>query len=580
MTLRLLPTVLLLFAVLASAQTPPTDEGTPSRYRVAVLDFSVTDLTGNVSDPAGLGRAMAIAFQTPLVQSRRFTVLTRNQLDEILDELVLAEQGLLDPSEAQQMGRLAGVEVIISGSIVVNAPGTLSVTANFIDVESGEVAAALTRPTSGPQDFGTLAETLVAEAAGAFPPQGVIVQTDGEQTFINLGNETGLNTVGATGVIYRNSDIAGLTFSEQIGTFEVTQISPQASLIRVMMTEAEQTPQVGDVVTIQPLDGRVFLPSADARDADAADNSATDRNVDDTPAPASPRLVIMGIPERAQVYLDDVFVGRLNEGRFRYETAGPQRVRIEAAGYEIYTDTVEIQPNETTTLRVGLEPRPQTVAPSFDCELASRWSELRLCRYPDLAALDAAMAETYRALRERIGAERRTQLRDEQRAWLSERDRCEDDEFAGYHCLYQALNERLDVLSVRLDSVGGSAEIAALNLAAVPDELEPQGVVLLPLFSGRWDFTSARPLTNNDLANLSCNDVALMRNEILARHGFVFADPDTVTYFAAQPWYPPAGMVKDANVANQWALASLSDLEEANIRTIRALETQRCFAVF
>ncbi len=243
----------------------------PSRYSVAVLDFAVTDLTGAVDNAAELGRAMSVSFQTPLVQSRRFTVLTRNQLDEVLNELALNQQGVVNPDEAQRLGQLTGVEVIITGTIIVNSPTLLSVTANFIDVESGEVAAALTLSGSGPEDFVRLAQDLVNGAAREFPPQGSIVEVDGEQVYINLGNETGLNSVSATGAIYRTSSIAGLSFSEQIGTFEVTQIGPQVSRVVVLM-EAEQEPQVGDVVTIQALD-RVFIPDAPANQTDQTDMS-------------------------------------------------------------------------------------------------------------------------------------------------------------------------------------------------------------------------------------------------------------------------------------------------------------------
>ncbi|MDZ7703912.1 MAG: YARHG domain-containing protein [Trueperaceae bacterium] len=547
---------------LAAAQSSDT----PSRYRVAVLDFSVTDLTGTVSDPESVGRAMAIAFQTPLVQSRRFTVLTRNQLDEVLGELVLAEQGILDPDAAQQMGQLAGVEVIISGTIVVNAPGALSVTANFIDVGSGEVAAALTMPAAGPQDFGRLAAALVGEAASEFPPQGRIVEIADGRVFIDLGSETGLSSVGATGVIYRNSEVAGLVFSEQIGSFEVVQIGPQVSLVEVTESDDRPAPRIGDVVTIQPLSGPRLPPVTDVGTADEATGTET-------------QLAVRGVPEGAQIYLDDVFVGRLRRGEYLDGVArGSYQLRIEAAGYQTQTQAVRATGDGVTTVEVGLEPLPQAATPSFDCTLASSWSETRLCRYPDLAALDTALTDTYEALRGRIGEGRRTELRDEQRAWLRERERCVGEEVAGYRCLYRLISERVDVLSVRLEQMGGA--VAPFNIAAVPDGLEPQGVILLPLFSGRWDFTSARLVDADDLAALSCPDLALMRNEILARHGFIFARADLAEYFNAQAWYPPAGMVKDPNVANQWAVASLSTTEERNIRTIRDAEMRRCFATF
>ncbi|MDZ7705457.1 MAG: CsgG/HfaB family protein [Trueperaceae bacterium] len=271
--------MLLLIVVVAAGATAQesADIGTPSRYGIAVLDFSVTDLTGSVADPASLGRAMSVSFQTPLVQSRRFTVLTRDQLDAVLNELALNQQGIIDPDEAQRVGQLTGVEVIVTGTIIVTSPERLSVTANFIDVESGEVAAAITLAGSGPDDFARLARELVGGAAREFPPQGTVVAVEADQVYINLGNETGLSNADATGAIFRNSRIAGLTFSEQIGTFEVTQIGPQVSRVAVAMDDGEQV-RVGDVVTIQSLD-RLFLPSSagtETPDPTVTDPATTD----------------------------------------------------------------------------------------------------------------------------------------------------------------------------------------------------------------------------------------------------------------------------------------------------------------
>ena len=56
-----------------------------------------------------------------------------------------------------------------------------------------------------------------------------------------------------------------------------------------------------------------------------------------------------------------------------------------------------------------------------------------------------------------------------------------------------------------------------------------------------------------------------MRNEIYARHGYVFNDPDLQNYFSSQPWYRPLGN-------NRLAIAELSPVERKNIATIRSRE--------
>lgn len=54
---------------------------------------------------------------------------------------------------------------------------------------------------------------------------------------------------------------------------------------------------------------------------------------------------------------------------------------------------------------------------------------------------------------------------------------------------------------------------------------------------GRYPQTSTRALRGDDLLNLSCGELKIMRNEIFARHGFIFKTPDMRDYFARQPWY-------------------------------------------
>ena len=76
---------LLLMNLLALAQSP-------QRYRVAVIDFEVTDVAGTGVDAVTLGHAMSIAFETPLVQSQRFTVITRSDLEPVMNELSLASR--------------------------------------------------------------------------------------------------------------------------------------------------------------------------------------------------------------------------------------------------------------------------------------------------------------------------------------------------------------------------------------------------------------------------------------------------------------------------------------------------------
>lgn len=56
---------------------------------------------------------------------------------------------------------------------------------------------------------------------------------------------------------------------------------------------------------------------------------------------------------------------------------------------------------------------------------------------------------------------------------------------------------------------------------------------------GRFPQGSTRLLTNADLYGKSSWDLRIMRNEIFARHGYIFKKPELRQYFSSQTWYTP-----------------------------------------
>ena len=73
------------------------------------------------------------------------------------------------------------------------------------------------------------------------------------------------------------------------------------------------------------------------------------------------------------------------------------------------------------------------------------------------------------------------------------------------------------------------------------------------------------PLTERMLANVSINDLRLLRNEVYARHGRPFQTPWLAEYFRSEPWYTPRQNFSDAE---------LSATERANIALITKREEE------
>ncbi|MCB0296772.1 MAG: hypothetical protein KDI38_03990 [Calditrichaeota bacterium] len=82
------------------------------KKRVAVVDFEDRARYGH-----NIGRGIADMLVTSLVKSGKFSVIEREQLDAVLAEQGLGLSGAVTPQSAAQVGKLLGVELIVTGSV-------------------------------------------------------------------------------------------------------------------------------------------------------------------------------------------------------------------------------------------------------------------------------------------------------------------------------------------------------------------------------------------------------------------------------------------------------------------------------
>jgi len=76
---------------------------------------------------------------------------------------------------------------------------------------------------------------------------------------------------------------------------------------------------------------------------------------------------------------------------------------------------------------------------------------------------------------------------------------------------------------------------------------------------------SERLLSSDDVSNLNGWELKIMRNEIFARHGYIFKKEDMRNYFTYEKWYTP----RFENVDGM-----LTDIEKKNIETIKRYESR------
>ncbi|MHC4234858.1 MAG: CsgG/HfaB family protein [Planctomycetota bacterium] len=104
---------------------------------VAVLDFRVI---GEGLDPAA-GEALATVIRSAIVRAGGVRLIERQALADILKEQDLQVTDIVDPATAVELGRIAGVDWLVLGSIA-SLGRTHTVTSRVVDVTTGEAAEA------------------------------------------------------------------------------------------------------------------------------------------------------------------------------------------------------------------------------------------------------------------------------------------------------------------------------------------------------------------------------------------------------------------------------------------------------
>lgn len=106
-----------------------------SKSKIAIIEFS--DLNGNVTE---FGMYLSEELITRLYLTHKFEVIERQLLNQVIAEQKLGMSGLIDDESAIAIGKLLGVDAIVTGS-VTDLGVSLKVNARLISTETGAVFA-------------------------------------------------------------------------------------------------------------------------------------------------------------------------------------------------------------------------------------------------------------------------------------------------------------------------------------------------------------------------------------------------------------------------------------------------------
>ncbi|MDO8803681.1 MAG: FlgO family outer membrane protein [Elusimicrobiota bacterium] len=107
--------------------------------KIAIIPFSYADgRPGATKDGSVISERLSIK----MINMHKFEIIERSVLDKVMAELKLQASGTIDASSAQQLGKVLGVEAIITGTLVEMQGGKIEVNARLIKTETAQAIGA------------------------------------------------------------------------------------------------------------------------------------------------------------------------------------------------------------------------------------------------------------------------------------------------------------------------------------------------------------------------------------------------------------------------------------------------------
>lgn len=354
------------------------------KTKIAVLDFRVQ---GNDFGTDDMGKIVAEWLITDFVREGRFEVIERKLLGEVLEEQQMIEAGIVDQETASEIGRLLGVKVIISGS-VVKIQEVVEVNARIVDVASASIITAESVSSDDVSSLRGLVSEMARKIIKNFPLEGYVAHRDGSTVVIDLGRKSGVRP-GMTFLSFQEGEVVKHPKTGEIlyvtkietGILRITTVQDKIAIGTIVDEIDGRGIAAGDMIksstneTLTKLPrraevaaGKVQEPEDDFFAGDAEQNdiesaqpaepqySAKGLNDDGTPIETnSPgRIFIKTVPENARVRILNI-VPKYTDGIIL--PAGRYQVEVSSPGYETRVKWYTLGEGEYKNIAIQLEKR-------------------------------------------------------------------------------------------------------------------------------------------------------------------------------------------------------------------------------
>jgi TolB-like protein len=287
---------------------------------------------------------------TAFVKAGRFDVVERGLINKLVEEQKLSMSGVVDDSTASRIGKLLGVEAIISGS-VLKLQNVLEINARIIDVESGSIKAAENVKSTAAVRLQDLVVQMSEKIIKNFPLEGYVVSRSEQTVAIDLGRGAGAKA-GMEFIVYKEGEVIRHPKTGEV--LDVRQIKTGRIVLRNTLEKLSEGEILEETEPGAVAYGQmVYSASFVSEEAVAAPPP---------PAPFGGRgwLQVNAEPQEARVRI-------LNIGP-RYQPGielppGRYHIEVSASGYQTQTQWISLSAGESKQVPVSLQ-KAEPAAPA------------------------------------------------------------------------------------------------------------------------------------------------------------------------------------------------------------------------
>ena len=229
---------------------------------LAQISFAILPMEtrGDVGDVTKETAESALYQQ--LIGAKKYRVLERSRIEEILKEQAFQSTGAADENKAVEIGKILGVEKLLTSTLYLKGEKQYAISASVIDVATAEVE--FSREFSYANYLvEDLARTCVAHIIVEYPLLGEFVGKSGEVLVVGLGKNHGIKEGDRLFVARRETlkddETGDILFQEinRIGTLRVIKVDAARAMTKVLNVETPDTlPMKGDLVSPEPVPKR------------------------------------------------------------------------------------------------------------------------------------------------------------------------------------------------------------------------------------------------------------------------------------------------------------------------------------